>query len=108
VGSYAYADGGTHVRVVAAADALAVHLHQHRQDTSVASLATPTDVCAVPAEAVDHSVRAYQRRGGRPPPGGGGTPPPRAPTAIPEATRLLSASCAATAATPANTQPASA
>lgn len=62
LGNYAYADGGTHVRVAAAADALAVDLLADRADTALASLATPTDVYAVPADAVAHSVRAYQRR----------------------------------------------
>lgn len=62
LGTYAYADGGTHVRLAAAADALAVDLLGQRADTALAWLATPTDVYAVPAEAVAHSARAYQRR----------------------------------------------
>lgn len=62
LGNYAYADGGTHVRVAAAADALTVDLLRHRAGTALASLATPTDVYAVPADAVAQSVRAYQRR----------------------------------------------
>lgn len=62
VGNYAYADGATHVRVATAADALTRHLRQHRPDTAVASLATPTDVYAAPAEAVAHSQRVYQQR----------------------------------------------
>lgn len=62
LGNYAYADGATHVRVTAAADALAAHLLARRRDVALASLATPTDVYAVPGEAVDASTRAYQRR----------------------------------------------
>jgi hypothetical protein len=62
LGSYAYADGAVHVRVAAAADALTAHLLRHRGDTAVASLATPTDVYAVPAEAVAHSARTYLHR----------------------------------------------
>lgn len=64
VGNYAYADGGTHVRVAAAADALTVHMLQHRSDAAVASLATPTDVYAVPHDAVAQATGTYQRRAG--------------------------------------------
>jgi hypothetical protein len=62
IGNYAYADGAIHVRVAAAADALSSHLSRQRPDTALSFLATPTDVYAVPGEAVDHAVRAYQRR----------------------------------------------
>src|SRR5690606_38874344 len=62
LGNYAYADGAAHVRVAVAADLLAAHLLQRRPDTALASLATPTDVYAVPAEAVAHANAAYQRR----------------------------------------------
>jgi hypothetical protein len=62
IGNYAYADGATHVRVAAAADALSRHLLRHHPHAALSFLATPTDVYAVPAEVVAHSARAYQRR----------------------------------------------
>jgi hypothetical protein len=64
VGNYLYADGGTHVRVSMAADALASRVTAARPDTALAFLATPTDVFAVPGEAVAHSGRAYAERSG--------------------------------------------
>lgn len=64
LGNYLYADGGTHVRVAAAADALATRLIAARPDTALAFLATPTDAFAVPHEAVEHSTRAYRERSG--------------------------------------------
>lgn len=66
LGNYCYADGGQHVRVSAAADALGAHLLAHRPDTALAFLATPTDVFAVPHEEVDRSEVAYSTgRAGR-------------------------------------------
>jgi hypothetical protein len=63
LGNYAYADGATHVLVSMAADALAVHLTQRRDDVSLAVLATPTDVFAAPEDAVAMSrARLAQRR----------------------------------------------
>lgn len=62
LGNYLYADGGTHVRVSAAADVLATRLTATRPDTALAYLATPTDAFAVPAEAVAQSTRAYRER----------------------------------------------
>ena len=62
IGNYAYADGATHVRVAAAADALSGHLLAHHPDAALSFLATPTDVYAVPPEVVAHSQRAYQQR----------------------------------------------
>lgn len=59
LGNYCYADGGTHVRLSMAADALAEHLTQHRPDTALAFLATPTDIFAVPAEEVGFANQAY-------------------------------------------------
>jgi hypothetical protein len=64
LGNYLYADGGTHVRVAAAADVLATRLLAERPDTALAFLATPTDAFAVPREAVEHSTRAYRERSG--------------------------------------------
>ncbi|WP_214401658.1 hypothetical protein [Pseudonocardia lacus] len=62
LGNYLYADGGTHVRTSVAADVLAQRLRSARPDLALAFLATPTDVFAVPAGAVEHSVRAYAER----------------------------------------------
>ncbi len=64
VGNYLYADGGTHVRVSVAADALASRVTAARSDTALAFLATPTDVFAVPGDAVEQSGRAYAERSG--------------------------------------------
>ncbi len=62
LGNYCYADGATHVRVSMAADALATHLVEHRPDTALAFLATPTDVFAVPASEVAAANAAYDAR----------------------------------------------
>jgi hypothetical protein len=62
LGNYAYADGATHVRVAMAVDALTERLLARRDDAMVSILATPTDVFAVPAEAVEQSVAAYEGR----------------------------------------------
>jgi hypothetical protein len=62
LGNYCYADGANHVRVSMAADALATHLIQHRPDTALAFLATPTDTFAVPAEEVAKANAAYASR----------------------------------------------
>ncbi|MCO1655607.1 hypothetical protein [Pseudonocardia humida] len=62
LGNYLYADGGVHTRISLAADVLAQRLQAARPDLALAFLATPTDVFAVPGEAVEHSVRAYARR----------------------------------------------
>jgi hypothetical protein len=50
------------VAVCAAADALTVRLQAARGDLALAFLATPTDVYAVPAEAVAYSAREYASR----------------------------------------------
>ncbi|MEO6605897.1 MAG: hypothetical protein ABIN55_09810, partial [Aeromicrobium sp.] len=62
LGNYCYADGGAHVRVSMAADALATHLIDNRPDTALAFLATPTDVFAVPTEEVAVANAAYDSR----------------------------------------------
>jgi hypothetical protein len=62
LGNYVYADGATNVRVSTAVDALTARLTKARTDLALAFLATPTDVFAVPGEAVEHSVRAYAAR----------------------------------------------
>jgi hypothetical protein len=62
LGNYVYADGADNVRVSTAVDALTVRLQRELPDLALAFLATPTDVFAVPREAVERSVRAYGRR----------------------------------------------
>lgn len=62
LGNYVYADGAANVRLSAAVDALTVRLLAGRDDVTLAFLATPTDVFAVPAEAVAQSVHAYATR----------------------------------------------
>jgi hypothetical protein len=60
--NYAYADGAGHVRVAAAVDALTRRVQAQRADVALAFLATPTDVFAVPADAVAQADRAYGTR----------------------------------------------
>ncbi len=62
LGNYVYADGATNVRVSAAVDALTLRMLQARPETALGFLATPTDVFAVPGEAVAQSVGNYAGR----------------------------------------------
>ena len=62
LGNYVYADGATNVRVSTAVDALSEAVRGRRPDTALSFLATPTDVFAVPAEAVDAATRSYAER----------------------------------------------
>jgi hypothetical protein len=62
VGNYAYADGGMHVRLSAAADAITQRVAAARDDVGLAFLATPTDVFVVPRDAVLHSAAAWDDR----------------------------------------------
>jgi hypothetical protein len=62
LGNYVYADGADNVRVASAVDALTVRLQAARPDIALGFLATPTDVFAVPADAVAQSARAYLMR----------------------------------------------
>jgi hypothetical protein len=62
LGNYVYADGVTNLRVSAAVDALTVSLQAARSELALAFLATPTDVFAVPPEAVAHAQHAYENR----------------------------------------------
>jgi hypothetical protein len=63
LGNYVYADGATNVRVAMAVDVLTRHVLAKRADTALAFLATPTDVFAVPADAVQHAEHGYAARG---------------------------------------------
>ncbi|MEU4688273.1 hypothetical protein [Actinoplanes sp. NPDC023714] len=65
LGNYVYAPGGTYPRLAAALDALSVHVRQQRPETALAFLATPTDVYAVPAEAVAQGRERYAARSAR-------------------------------------------
>jgi hypothetical protein len=65
VGNYVYADGATNTRVSVAVDELTTRLQGGRGDVALAFLATPTDVFAVPADAVDQATRAYEGRSAR-------------------------------------------
>ncbi len=62
LGNYVYADGAANVRVASAVDVLTARLRGARRDVALAFLATPTDVFAVPAEAVAHAASAYASR----------------------------------------------
>lgn len=64
MGNYVYADGATNVRVSSAVDALTEHVRTLRAPGEVAMsfLATPTDIFAVPRDAVEASVQAYGNR----------------------------------------------
>ena len=62
LGNYVYADGGANVAACAAADALTLRLQAARSEVALAFLATPTDVFAVPADAVACSAGAYAAR----------------------------------------------
>jgi hypothetical protein len=62
LGNYVYADGAANVRVASAVDALTVRLQANRPDVALAFLATPTDVFAVPADAVAQAIHAYANR----------------------------------------------
>jgi hypothetical protein len=64
LGNYVYADGATNLLVSMAVDALTASLVKERPETALAFLATPTDVFAVPAEAVAEADRRYRDRGG--------------------------------------------
>jgi hypothetical protein len=65
LGSYVYAPGASYVPLTAAVDALTMHVRAERPDTSVAMLATPTDVFAVPGAAVAESRARYRDRSRR-------------------------------------------
>ena len=62
VGNYVYADGATNVRVSMAVDTLTTRLMDSRDDVALGILATPTDVFAVPGDAVAHATRVYEGR----------------------------------------------
>lgn len=65
LGNYVYADGATNLRLSAAVDELTRRVQGLRDDVALAFLATPTDVFAVPREAVDFATAAYDGRSRR-------------------------------------------
>ncbi|WP_010540769.1 hypothetical protein [Dietzia alimentaria] len=62
VGSYFYADGGTHVQLSSAADALVVDLLKDGTANALAYLCTPMDTFVVPADVREASAAALARR----------------------------------------------
>jgi hypothetical protein len=62
LGMYAYVDGGGHVCVSAAFDALATELLAGGHANTLAYLATPTDAFVVPAQAAQAAQAAYADR----------------------------------------------
>lgn len=62
VGNYVYADGATNVRVSMAVDELSRRLMAARDDVALSFLATPTDVFAVPGDAVRQATQRYETR----------------------------------------------
>jgi hypothetical protein len=62
LGTYVYADGLMHVQATVAVDALTRRLLKEHAELSLAFLATPTDVYAVPLDVVEDSRRRFSRR----------------------------------------------
>ncbi len=62
LGMYAYADGGAHVLLSGAFDALATRLAGEDPSTALAYLATPTDAYVVPAATAERARAAYDAR----------------------------------------------
>src|SRR5690606_19880049 len=58
----AYLDGEKHVRVSMAMDAIMQHVSQHKANTSLMYMCTPTDVYAVPNEVIEASKEKYAER----------------------------------------------
>jgi hypothetical protein len=65
LGMYAYADGGAHVLLTGAFDALATQLAERDPSTALAYLATPTDAYVVPETTAERARAAYDARRGR-------------------------------------------
>ena len=64
IGNYVYADGSNFVRLSAAVDAIVHNLLESGAASKLAYLATPTDVFAVPEEAVEGARTALRARRG--------------------------------------------
>lgn len=61
IGNYGYADGALFVRLSMAFELLVRQLSEHRDDLSLAYLATPSDAFLVPEDAVDMARRRRRR-----------------------------------------------
>lgn len=64
LGNYVYAPGAAYALLSAAVDALAERVRRERPDTALAFLATPTDVFAVPGDAVAQATARFRDRSG--------------------------------------------
>ncbi len=62
IAAHAYLDGEKHVRVALAMDLIQEALCRDRASTSLAFMATPTDVFAVPKEAAQDTINAFKNR----------------------------------------------
>ncbi len=62
LGMYAYADGGAHVLLTGAFDALATELTGREPSTALAWLGTPTDAYVVPDATAERARAAYEAR----------------------------------------------
>jgi len=60
LGNYSYADGALFVRLSVAVDLLIQHVRAHRDDLSLAYLASPADVFTVPLDAVREAQRRFE------------------------------------------------
>lgn len=58
----AYLDGEKHVRVSVAMDSVMQYVSQHKANTSLMYMCTPTDVYAVPSEIIDAAQEKYLER----------------------------------------------
>ncbi len=58
----AYLDGEKHVRVAMAMDAIMQYVSEHKADSSLMFMCTPTDVYAVPEEVISASAEKFQQR----------------------------------------------
>jgi len=65
LGMYGYADGGAHVLLTGAFDALACDLAAAHPESALAYLATPTDAYLVPDDAVERARTAWRGRRAR-------------------------------------------
>ena len=65
LGMYAYADGGAHVLLSGAFDALATRVADADPSTAIAYLATPTDAYIVPVATAERARAAYDSRRAR-------------------------------------------
>ena len=60
--SIAYLDGEKHVRVSMAMDTIMSHVSEHKNDSSLMYMCTPTDVYAVPEEVIEGSNKKFKHR----------------------------------------------